>query len=149
MLELLWQYFLVFLAAATPWLEIMIVIPVAIGMGLAPLPVTVISFLGNLLPVFAIIVLFQRWEARRGPVKRRWSPRAQRVWDRYGLAGIALSGPLITGIHLAAIMALALGADRRMTAIWMSLSLAGWSLLTLAATLLGIEGLGWLRGDGD
>ncbi|MGY6555188.1 MAG: small multi-drug export protein [Wenzhouxiangella sp.] len=147
MFELIWQYVLVFLAAATPWLEIIIVIPVAIGMGLAPLPVTVVSFIGNLLPVFAIIALFRRWEARRGPLKRRWSPRAQRVWDRYGLPGIALTGPLITGIHLAAIMALALRADRRQTAIWMSLSLALWSLLTVAVTVAGFEGFAWLRGD--
>lgn len=145
--ELLWHYLLVFIAAATPWLEIIIVIPVAIGFGLAPVPITLVAFAGNLLPVFGVIALFKRWEARRGPVKRRWSPRAQRIWERYGLPGIALAGPLITGIHLAAIMALALRADRRLTAIWMSVSLAIWSLVTVAATLAGFEGFAWLRGD--
>lgn len=145
MLELFWQYALVFLAAATPWLEIIVVIPVAVGVGLAPVPVTVVSFIGNALPVFGIIALFRRWEARRGPVRRRWSKRAKRVWDRYGLPGLALAGPLITGIHLAAIMALALRADRRRTAVWMSLSLAIWSLVTVTATVAGFESLAWLR----
>ena len=60
MTDLLWQYALVFLAAATPWLEIMIVIPVAVGVGLSPIPVTIISFIGNALPVIGIIALF-RW----------------------------------------------------------------------------------------
>ncbi|WP_238375897.1 small multi-drug export protein [Ectothiorhodospira magna] len=142
--DFLWQYALVFLAAATPWLEIMVVIPVAVGFGLAPLPVTVVSFMGNALPVFGIVALFRGWERRRGPIKRRWSPRAQRVWDRYGLPGVAFAGPLITGIHLAAVMALAMGADRRLTAVWMTLSLAVWSLVTLVATVVGFESMGWL-----
>ncbi len=145
-MDLFWQYVLVFLAAATPWLEIVIVIPVAIGLGLAPIPVTLLSFLGNALPVFGIVALFRAWERRRGPIRRRWGPRAQRVWDRYGLPGIALAGPAVTGIHLAAVMALALHADRRRTAVWMTLSLGLWSVITLAASLVGLEGLRWLFG---
>ena len=145
--DFIWQYALVFLAAATPWLEIIIVIPVAVGMGLSPLPVTLVSFLGNALPIFGIIALFRRWEARRGPVQRRWSPRAKRVWDRYGLPGVALAGPLITGIHLATVMALALRADRYPTALWMTVSLGLWSALAVTATVTGIEWLSWLLGD--
>jgi Ca2+/H+ antiporter, TMEM165/GDT1 family len=147
MTDLLWQYTLVFLAAATPWLEIMIVIPVAVGMGLSPVPVTIVSFIGNALPVFGIIALFRQWERRRGPVVRRWSPRAQQVWDRYGLPGVAFAGPALTGIHLAAVMALALRADRRLTALWMTLSLALWSVVTLVFTVAGFEGFRWLFGD--
>ena len=144
--DLLWQYTLVFLAAATPWLEIVLVIPVAIGLGLSPIPVTVISFVGNALPVFGIVALFRAWEERRGPVQRSWSPRARRVWDRFGLPGIALAGPAVTGIHLAAVMALALQADRRRTALWMTLSLGIWSVATLLVTLAGFEGFRWLFG---
>ncbi|AHK80373.1 hypothetical protein M911_15805 [Ectothiorhodospira haloalkaliphila] len=144
--DLLWQYSLVFLAAATPWLEIMVVIPVAVGFGLSPVPVTIVSFVGNALPVFGIIALFRWWEGRRGPIRRRWSPRAQRVWDRYGLPGVAFAGPVLTGIHLAAVMALAMHADRRLTVVWMTLSLAVWSLITLVATVVGFESMGWLLG---
>ena len=147
MTDLLWQYALVFIAAATPWLEIMIVIPVAVGVGLSPIPVTIVSFVGNALPVFGIIALFRQWERRRGPVVRRWSPRAQRVWERYGLPGVAFAGPALTGIHLAAVMALALQADRRRTALWMTLSLALWSVVTLLVTVAGFEGFRWLFGE--
>jgi len=147
MTDLLWQYALVFIAAATPWLEIMIVIPVAVGVGLSPIPVTIVSFVGNALPVFGIIALFRQWERRRGPVVRRWSPRAQRVWERYGLPGVAFAGPALTGIHLAAVMALALQADRRLTALWMTLSLALWSVVTLLVTVAGFEGFRWLFGE--
>lgn len=147
MADVLWQYALVFIAAATPWVEIMIVIPVAVGMGLSPMPVTIVSFIGNALPVFWIIALFRRREQHRGPLRRRWGPRAQRVWDRYGLPGVALAGPVLTGIHLAAVMALMLRAAPRWTALWMTLSLALWSLVTVLVTVAGLEGLHWLLGD--
>jgi len=145
-MDLLWQYTLVFLAAATPWLEIVIVIPVAIGAGLAPIPVTIVSFVGNALPVFGIIALFQWWERRRGPVRRRWSGRAMRVWAKWGLPGLALAGPAVTGIHLAVVMALALHADRRATTLWMTVSLALWSVGTTLVTVAGIEGFRQLFG---
>lgn len=137
--DLLWQYTLVFLAAATPWLEIVLVIPVAIGAGLAPVPVAMVSFAGNALPVLGIVALFHWWERRRGPVRRRWSRRAVRVWARWGLPGLALLGPLVTGIHLAAVMALALHADRRATTWWMTASLALWTVVTTVAAVGGIE----------
>lgn len=145
-MDLLWQYTLVFLAAATPWLEILIVIPVAIGAGLAPVPVAVVSFLGNALPIFGVVALFQWWERRRGPVRRRWSGRAMRVWNRWGLPGLALLGPLVTGIHLAAVMALALHAPRRTTVIWMTVSLAMWAVGTTVVTVAGIDLWHHLRG---
>jgi len=142
--ELIWHYLLVFVAAATPWLEILLVIPVAISLGLAPIPVTLVAFIGNALAIYAMILLFNRWERRRGPIRWRWSPRAWRIWNRFGLPGLALAGPAVTGIHLAAIMALALQAGRRRTAFWMILSLAIWSVATTLMTLAGIEGWQWL-----
>lgn len=145
-MELFWQYLLVFLAAATPWIEIVIVIPVAIASGLAPVPVAIVSFFGNALPIFGIIASFRAWERRRGPVRRRWSPRAQRIWDRYGLPGMAFAAPGVTGIHLAAVMALVLQADRRRTVWWMSLSLAVWSVATTLVTVAGFQGFRWLFG---
>ncbi len=145
-MDLLWQYSLVFIAAAAPWLEIVVVIPVAIGAGLAPLPVMVVSFVGNALPVFGIVALFDWWERRRGPVRQRWQGRAMRVWTRWGVPGLALAGPAVTGIHLATVMALALRADRRATALWMTLSLVLWTVGTGLVTVLGIEGFRQLFG---
>ena len=140
-MELLLKYSVVFLLAATPWVELMVVIPMGAAMGLSVTPLTVVAFIGNALPVFAIIALFRWWERRRGPVRRRWSARATRVWDRYGLPGLALLGPVLTGIHLAAVMARALGAWRRQTAQWMIASLAIWAVITGLVTAVGVE---WL-----
>lgn len=141
MSELLW-YAALFVLAATPFIELLVVIPLGGALGLPILPVTVIAFIGNAIPVFGIIALYRWWVARRGPIQRRWSARALRVWDRYGLPGVALTGPVLTGIHLAAVMALAMGSPQRRVWVWMTASLAVWALGTALLTALGVE---WLK----
>ncbi|MFO8155286.1 MAG: small multi-drug export protein [Pseudomonadota bacterium] len=136
------EYGLVFILAATPLVELVVVIPLGVAMGMSLLPVTVVAFVGNALPILGIIALHRVWVARHGPVRRRWNRRARRVWHRYGLPGVALLAPLLTGIHLAAIMALALKARQRPTLYWMVASLALWAVATATATALGLHWLG-------
>ena len=142
-LEAFLQYAAVFVLAATPWIELMVVIPAGAALGLPVTPVTVTALIGNALPVLGIVVLFQAWERRRGPVQRTWGDRATRIWRRAGLPGLALSGPVVTGIHLATVMALALGSPKRTTAWWMVVSLVLWAVVTAVLTALGVA---WLTG---
>lgn len=143
-----WAYVAVAVAAATPWLEILLVIPPAIGLGLDPLGVGALAFAGNFLPVLGIAGAHGRWTARRSRGRHRAersgrAQRAQRVMARYGVPGLALLGPLVTGIHLATVLALATGARRRHVVGWMGASLLLWAAgLTVASAL----GLGLLEG---
>lgn len=202
-----WEYILVFIMAATPWIEILIVIPVAVAAGLSAFWVTIIAFIGNALPVLLIVALYEKWEqwrlkrrtkaieesthatsetecltsnelsieqdsgelhsdvhpyeelpsedqatvgpsqpeepAAEEPSKR--GKRARKIWDRYGLPGLALLAPAITGIHLAAVMALAFKSPKRATAIWMTISLALWAVATGVVSYYGLEWLDWIR----
>lgn len=137
------RYVLIFLLAATPLLEILVVIPIGIGIGLQPVLVAVAAFLGNVLPIYGIIVGHERLAAyldgRRSddnsdePSSRR--KRAKRIWDRYGLPGLAIASPLITGVHLAALLALGLGSKQRSTAVWMTASIAVWTVIITAVSV--------------
>ncbi|WP_331234490.1 small multi-drug export protein [Natronorarus salvus] len=146
-------YFLVFLAAATPWLEILLVIPPAVAAGLDPVLVAAVALVGNVLPVWGIILGYDglrgRWRAWRGegeqstddgenePSKRR--QRAEGLFRSYGLPGLALAGPILTGVHLATVVALALGGRARPVAIWMGASLALWTAIITLATVYGLS----------
>jgi len=145
-------YLLVFLAAATPWLEILLVIPPAVAAGLDPLLVAVVALVGNLLPVWGIILGYDglrgRWRAWRGsddegnardeePSKRR--QRAEGLFRSYGLPGLALAGPILTGVHLATVVALALGGRTRRVAIWMAASLVLWTAIITLVTVSGLS----------
>ena len=139
-------YVVVAVAAATPWLEILVVIPPAILLDLDPVTVTVVAFLGNYVPVGAIVLAhdaWTRWRSRRGATSRRRRPgrgeRAQRVLQRYGVPGLALLGPLLTGIHLAAVIMLATGASRQRVLAWTGASLAAWAVGLTLATVAGVS----------
>lgn len=145
------RYLLIFLLAATPLLEILVVIPIGVGIGLQPVLVAIAAFLGNVLPTYGIIVGHERLaaylERRSGddnePSGRR--KRAKRVWDRYGLPGLAIASPLVTGVHLAALLALGLGSKQRTTAVWMTASIAVWTVIITLVSVGALSAVAVLR----
>jgi hypothetical protein len=147
-------YVIVFVMAATPWIEILIVIPFGIGVGLNPVAVGIVSFTGNLIPIYLIVIGYQRfqiwWSRRRGtlfinPSDESWQSgrraRALNVMHRYGVPGMALASPILIGAHLGAFVTLAVGAPRDRIVGWMTVSLAVW---TIAIAIVSYFGIGWL-----
>ena len=143
------SYLLVLLFAAIPWIEIAVVIPLAIGFGLNPVLVGSLAFIGNSASVLLLIRfahLLPKWRSRqpdleRGDQKRRtkwgWS-----VWDRYGLPGLSLAAPVVTGVHLAALMAIVVDSKPIDIARWMTISIFGWSLVLVVLSVSGMTLLG-------
>lgn len=152
--------------AATPWLELLIVIPIGIGAGLNPLMVGAVAFAGNALPVFLLIYAAERikswrwiqrmkqWFKRKRSSRhhketpeRRAKKEARKekllhIFEKYGVAGLALAGPALTGIHLATIFAMAVQANKRKVAWWMNASLALW---TFVVTFIAFYGVEWFK----
>jgi len=142
----MWEYLLVFLGAAIPWLEMALVIPLGIVSGLNPFWVVFIGFTGNMLTVAMLIIgydKFKSWlEARReGNVQKdsKRSERAKRLWNKYGLPGMILLGPILIGTHIAAFIGMTLGASKRMTTIWSIASIGLWALVFGVITALGYD----------
>jgi hypothetical protein len=157
-------YLTVLLAAATPWLEVLLVVPAGIVAGLPPVPVVVVAAIGNVASLVPLVLGGDRvrsWLRRRRTDRRAQTAaadaapdeqtrhgrghrasrgeRALRVFDRFGLAGLAALGPLLTGIHVAALVALAAGASRRPTVLWLSGGVVVWAGAAALATVLGLE----------
>src|SRR5690606_8283793 len=109
-------YIALFLLSAVPWVEVSVV-PIGILMGLHPISVAILGFLGNWITVLLLILLFGRWNQgrkRRRPSRAgeaeatsKRKQRARRLWERFGFVGLALLSPLATGTHLAAAVAMA------------------------------------------
>ncbi|WP_100013076.1 small multi-drug export protein [Lentibacillus sediminis] len=146
---LLLEYALIFIGAAIPWFEIGLVIPLGILGGLSPFWVVLVAFVGNLVTVLPICASFDRvkaWLKRRReqkgkpakePSSRR--DRGKRIWNKYGLPGLALLGPVLTGIHIAAFIAMSLGAQKYSAMIWMTVSLGLWAVIFGVGTVFGLD----------
>ncbi|AXH99589.1 DNA-binding protein [Sporosarcina sp. PTS2304] len=140
------EYFLVFLGAAIPWIEIMLVIPLGIIRGLSPVWVVILSFAGNMLTVLLLIIGFQQvkdWIERRnkkkgsGESKRR--QQGEKIMNTYGLPVLTLAGPILIGTHIAAFIGLVFGANKATTAIWSAVSIALWCLVFGIVTAMGFD----------
>jgi hypothetical protein len=67
--------------------------------------------------------------------------RGRKLWNKYGLPGLSLLGPLITGTHLAVIIGMSLGASKYWMAVWVTISIGLWSLVFGIGTVFGLD---WL-----
>jgi hypothetical protein len=138
-------YLTVFVAAATPWLEVLFVVPAGLLAGLGTVPTVIIAAAGNIATLVPVVLLGGRlrtWLDRRRDGRNRGAGRAARVMERYGLPGLAALGPLVTGAHLAALVATGSGAGPRRTLAWMAAGVAAWSVAAAALTVLGIDAFG-------
>ncbi|WP_440770055.1 small multi-drug export protein [Natronorubrum sp. DTA28] len=143
------RYLLVFLLAMTPAIEPFVVIPVAIGLGLDPVATGLAAFAGSATAVGAIVVghgrLVAWWYRRTGTdptdSSKRYG-RARRLWKRYGLAGLALAGPILAGIHLTALLAVVAGDDTRAILGWLTVGLGVWTVALVVVSTVGFSLLG-------
>lgn len=143
---MIYEYFLVFLGAAIPWMEIALVIPLGVVWGLSPFWVMVLAFVGNLLTVLALIIgfdKFEEWHQKRqeakGKTPSKKSERAKDIMNKYGLPGLALLGPILIGTHIAAFVGMSLGATKRNTTVWLTVSIGLWTLIFGLGTALGFD----------
>lgn len=140
-------YLVVFVLAATPFFEVVGVIPIGVAAGLSSIPVTLISCLGNLLTIWLLIVLIDRikqWMQKRKEKQGKESSgkrqqRAAKIWQRYGLPGLALISPILIGSHLGAILAMGFGAGKKQVTIWMTASIVVWAIAAGVISHYGID----------
>jgi Ca2+/H+ antiporter, TMEM165/GDT1 family len=144
-----WSYVLVFVAAATPVIEVLVVIPAALLAGLRPVPVTLVALAGNLSTVALVAVAGDRllqWRRRRRPARddhpSRRATRARALAQRWGVPGLALLAPITTGTHIATVAALATGASSQRTLWWMTVGLVGWAVAVAVVTVGGLAAFG-------
>lgn len=142
----MFEYILVFLGAAFPWLEIALVIPLGIIGGLSPVWVMLLAFTGNILTVLVVIIGFEKvkkWidsrKSRDGKEESKRTERGKRIWNKYGMPGVALLGPVLIGTHIAAFIGLLFGANKKNATIWMTISIALWTLIFGIATVMGFD----------
>jgi Ca2+/H+ antiporter, TMEM165/GDT1 family len=144
-----WAYAMVFLAAATPVLEVLVVVPAAIVGGLSPVPTVLLALGGNLSTVVLVAVAGDRiiaWQQRRRPERieqpSRRSQRARELGQRWGVPGLAFVAPVTTGTHIATLAALATGAGTRRVLQWMTAGLVVWAVAAAVAAVAGVQAFG-------
>lgn len=150
--EGVWQYAALFLISILPFLDVFYIIPVGVALGMSPIAVGVISFLGNFIMVIVFAMFFRQiaeWRNKRrakkgktGPTKRE--TRARHIWEKYGLPVFALISPSILGTDIAALMALVFGSSKPRVVTLMGVSLVAWSIVMTVGSVYGLRYINWI-----
>ncbi|WP_100404936.1 small multi-drug export protein [Bacillus solitudinis] len=145
---LLLAYIVVFLLAATPFFEVVAIIPIGALAGLNTFLVVLIGLCGNIVTVILVIILMEKikkWIERRRDNKNdetkkdKRGARAEKIWRKYGLPGLAILGPILVGSHLAAFLSMTFGGQKKRVAIWMIGSLTVWATIAGILTFYGVD----------
>jgi uncharacterized membrane protein len=121
--------------------EFWLAVPAGFAFGLHPAVTCLATLGGGIIGVLVVLIPGERigsWLAsrREGKPKSKNAERAARIWDKYGLMGLAFFSPILPGAPLGALMALALGTPKWRVLLWFSLSLVVWSVgVTLVGAL--------------
>ena len=127
----------VFLAGAIPWMEAIAVVPSGIVIGLDPTAVVLAATLGNAITIFLFTYLSshirQLMSNRRiAKGKSPESPKfikAKDAFNKYGIFGMALLGPIFIGTQFAAAASVAAGVRPIRAATIITLSMTLWAIL--------------------
>ena len=149
-------YTAVFVASATPVLEVWIAVPAGIAAGLPAVPAALVGIAGNFITVAIVVYAGDSirawWRKRRAAsdggtgTQPKINPRTERIKQRFGLPGLALVAPFVIGSHLGAVGAVALGSPRTAVLSWFLAS------LVLQATVFGgmaVLGVGYSAAQAD
>lgn len=121
-------------------------VPAGFAMRLHPAVTGMTAAAGSLLATLLVVLLGDRLRERL--LRRKKSPDAvprdrliDRVWRRYGVVGLGLLGPGLTGAPLGAALGLSLRVPARQLLGWLALGIALWSLALTLVGMLGTAGI--------
>lgn len=125
----------IFIAGAIPWMEAIAVVPSGIALGLNPAATVMAAVLGNAITIFIFAYLGsnireQILRSRIAKGKTGESPKfekALRAFDRYGVFGMAILGPVIIGTQFAAAASVAAGVKPLKVSVLVTSSMILWA----------------------
>ncbi|GEN34701.1 MULTISPECIES: small multi-drug export protein [Aneurinibacillus] len=128
----------------TSVLELWAAIPLGFALRLHPVTIGVASAVGSIIAAAIVIFLgksLRSWLVRRMERKNKKQGRMARIWQKYGVIGLGLASPLLTGAPLGAAIGVSAGADSVKLFIWMSIGIVLWSIILTAAVAFGLLSL--------
>lgn len=128
-------------------IELWAAIPAGFALDLHPVTIGLIAAIGAMVGAGTVLVLGER--VRNRLIRHRY-PNAQhgriyQIWQRYGVIGLGLLAPLLTGAPLGVVVGLTLGAPTGRLLFWICIGIVIWSIILTFLGVLGLAGINSLR----
>ena len=137
-MEFLIQALVVFILGV---LELWLAIPAGLVMGLNPVAIAIMSILGAICGALIVARVgedLRSWLSRKygWDILKRRQGIIHRIWLKYGVIGLGLLSPFVTGAPLGTALGIALGTPKKRLLLWISIGIVLWGIgLTIAGAM--------------
>ena len=121
-------------------IELWAAIPAGTALKLHPLLNGLAAGLGAIIGALLVIIIGDRlrnWLLKKKENKQKNKGQIYRIWNKYGVIGLGMLSPLITGASLGAAIGISLGASPKRLLFWMSIGIVFWTILLTAISTFG------------
>lgn len=127
-------------------IELWTAIPAGFALKLHPVTIGITAAIGAMLGGVVVILLGERvrsWLMRRYSRKdeKGEQSRIHQIWHRYGVIGLGLLAPLLTGAPLGVALGLTIGAPSGRLLFWIGIGIVLWSTVLTLVGALGVAGI--------
>jgi membrane protein DedA with SNARE-associated domain len=123
-------------------LELWAAIPAGTALKLPPLLNGIASALGAVIGALLIILAgdrLRRWLLKKREKTHNRESRIYKICEKYGVIGLGLLSPLLTGAPLGAAIGISLGAPPKRLFFWMTIGIVVWTIILTTVSTLGFE----------
>lgn len=126
-------------------IELWAAIPAGFALKLHPVTIGITAAIGAMLGGVVVMLLGERvrsWLMRRHSRKDdKGQRRIHHIWHRYGVIGLGLLAPLLTGAPLGVALGLTIGAPSGRLLFWIGIGIVLWSAVLTLVGALGVAGI--------
>ena len=123
-------------------IELWAAIPAGTALKLHPFLNGLAAGLGAIIGALLVIILGDRlrnWLLKSKNKRQGNKSQIYRIWQKYGVIGLGLLSPLITGAPLGAAIGISLGSPQKRLIFWMSIGIVIWTIILTAISTLGFS----------
>ncbi|SDH73965.1 membrane protein DedA, SNARE-associated domain [Alteribacillus persepolensis] len=149
--HIVYQLAAIFVLGFIPFIEAFVAIPIGLVVDLPFVPTVLLGLIGNWLSIVLLLffssfitsVISKRKKSNGSFINRRMQ-KAQQYFNKYGVPGLSLAGPIIGSNHISAIVCLLARSGQRNIIIWQTISILLWGIAMGILILYGVDVYQWL-----
>ncbi|UOE62947.1 small multi-drug export protein [Priestia filamentosa] len=149
-INILYQFCMIFIIGLIPFLEAHVAVPVGVLLKLPLIPTALLGIVANIISVMLVIVFtnFAKTKLTKNNktnVNGRFQ-KAQLYFNRYGVPGLSLMGPIVGANHISAFVSVAAGARKESVIVWQIISIILWGIGSGLLIYYGVDIYQWIKG---
>lgn len=129
-INIIYQFAAIFAIAFIPFLEVLVAVPIGIIIKLPIIPVVLLSIIANYISVMLVVLFSSSIKSRfsKNKSSNKRFQKAQMYFNKYGVPGISLLGPLLGTNHIGAIVCIVANAGKKNIMLWQLISIILWAV---------------------